>query len=349
MDSYAPAWRLVVDGVDVSPKAGHRLLRLALTEKRGAEADELTLELSDSDGRLALPAKGGACTLSLGWIDTQSGRQLAMIDKGRFKIDEIGHSGTPDKVTVRARSADLTGAFRRRRSQSWPAAGAQPGAGVPLREVLEEIGARNGLTAVISDELAGRTMGHLAQTNESDAAFLARLGRRFDAIATVKAGRLLFGPAGAGRTLGGAALEVAQITRADGDQHSYKAPDRGAHSGVVALWRDRASASTKEVTVGASDNPRRLQKIHASEAAARQAAEAAQGRMKRGKAEFSLTLARGRPDLFAERPVRLAGWKPEIDGAGWIIVTATHAIDGSGGLTTRIECELGRDGDGGET
>lgn len=349
-DSVAPAWRLVVDGVDISARAGHRLLGLTLTEKRGAEADELTLEISDHDGRLALPPKGGVCTLQLGVTDTRTGRALVMIDKGSFKIDEVGHSGSPDKVSVRARSADLTGAFRRRRSQSWPPASATGEASQPVRlgDVLDEIAARNGLTAVVAPEMADRTLPHLAQTSESDAAFLARLGRRFDAVATVKAGRLLFGPAGAGKAMSGVDLQTALIKRRDGDQHTYKAADRGAFAGVIAQWRDRAAAETREVVVGSEENARRLSRVYASEDAARQAAEAAMGRIKRGKAEFSLSLARGRPDLFAERPARVSGFKPQIDGAGWVIATATHAIAGDGGLTTRIECELGGDDDQGE-
>lgn len=54
-----------------------------------------------------------------------------------------------------------------------------------------------------------------------------------------------------------------------------------------------------------------------------------------GPTTFSLTLARGRPDLYPESPVRLTGFKQEIDDIKWVIKEVTHHLR-EGGLTTEL-------------
>lgn len=325
------AWKLVVDGRDIGKDARPRLISLSLTEKRGSEADELEIQLSDHDKKLRIPPTGALITLSLGWRDISNGG-LTLVDKGRFKVDERSHAGSPDVLTIRARSADLTRAYRRRRSTSW--------SGTTLGAVVSEIAGRNALDAAVSPELSAVPIAFLEQQNESDAALIARLGRRYDAVATVKAGALIFSAMGRGQTAKGVTLPGASLSRVDGDRHSWKSAERGAYSGVVAVWQDRAAAERKEVVVGDEDNARRLGRTYASEAAARSAAQAEMSRINRGKAEFSLTLAAGRADLFPERRLKVTGFKPEIDAADWLIVEARHAVAGEG-FVTSLQMELG--------
>ena len=52
----------------------------------------------------------------------------------------------------------------------------------------------------------------------------------------------------------------------------------------------------------------------AGKATAENGARAAYKKIKRGAAEFKLTLAQGRPDLYPETPVQVAGFKADIDG-----------------------------------
>lgn len=326
-------WRLVVDGQDIAPRAGHRLLSLTLTEKRGVDADELNVDLTDHDDRLALPPEGARIRLALGWRDAETGQIIDLIDKGGFKVDEILHQGALDHLSIIARSADLSGDFRRRRSQSW--------AQTTLGRVLQEVADRNDLALSVDPGMAARPLPHLAQDRESDTAFLARLGRRFDAVATVKSGVLLFGPPGRGRTPSGRALPAIRLTRRSGDNHSYSRAARDAYGGVIAQWRDRAGAETREVVVGSETGARRLGRLYASEDAARTAAQAEMDKLQRGAAEFTLNLAWGRPDIGPEQPITVAGFKPEIDGTDWIVTEATHALDGSGGLRTALKCERG--------
>lgn len=320
-----PAWRVVLDGQDLTARIRPRLLDLTLTEERGGQADQLDLRVHDHDGHMALPKRGVELTVAIGWEDG------GLIEKGRFKVDEVEHSGAPDIISVRARSADLTHPMRARRERSWH--------GVALRDVLNALAGEHGLQARIAPELASIAIPHLDQAGESDVHLLTRLGQRFDAVATVKAGTLLFLPIGSGQTAGGVALPNAEITRASGDQHRYGVADREAYSGVRAYWHDKAGANRKSALAGVSGNAKRLRQTFSSKQEAEQHAKAEWQRVQRGAATFSLSLALGRADLYPEQAVRVRGFKPEIDGAQWLVAKTTHTITGSNGFTTALELE----------
>lgn len=61
-------------------------------------------------------------------------------------------------------------------------------------------------------------------------------------------------------------------------------------------------------------------------------------KIQRGVAEFSITLAVGRPDLYPETPAVVQGFKPEIDAEAWLITEVSHKLD-SGGYTASIQFE----------
>ena len=168
----APDYRLEVEGKDISAAVQPRLISLTLTEGRANSADQLEIELDDADGQLAIPRKEAEIALAIGW----KGQQL--VDKGSFVVDEAEHSGTPDRVTIRARSADLGGEIRTRQEKSWH--------DTTLGTVLAELAQRNSLTHKIDKALAAIKVDHLDQTNESDMHLITRLARKHDAVATVK-------------------------------------------------------------------------------------------------------------------------------------------------------------------
>ncbi|MEX2964248.1 phage late control D family protein [Microbulbifer sp. TYP-18] len=318
-----PAWRVTLDGRDLTDTLAPRLIELSLSEHRGGEADELTLRLQDHDGRLALPERGAELTVALGWQD--SGLQ----NKGRFRVDEIEHSGAPDRLTLRARSADLTAALRNRRERSWDQ--------TTLGQILKTLAGEHQLTPRIAADLAQIAIPHLDQT-ESDANLLTRLGRRHDAVATIKAGRLLFFPVGQGTNASGQPLPTATIRRSDGDRHRYHIADRDSYTGVRADWHDSENAERKTVLVGDGDDAKQLKESFASEQEAKQAARAEWQRIQRSLATMSYQLALGRADLYPEQPVRLEGFKAEIDQTDWLIASCRHIVGGQG-FTTAIELE----------
>jgi len=219
------------------------------------------------------------------------------------------------------------------------------------KTVMEQIGdplvhlVRNaidhGLEPAIEEALGWANPGHINQTGESDGHLLTRLGRQFDAIATIKAGRLLFMPIGKSRTAGGTALPGITIARQDGDSHTYQNLEGNSdYSGVKANWYDVATAVTQTV-LAEDDNAEKfktLLEMFSTEEEARNAANAEWNRIKRGRFTMSLTLALGQPTLLPETPVALSGWSDDITAHAWICGPVEHTLNGSG-LVTKVELE----------
>lgn len=330
----APTYRLVVAGKDITPKLSARLESLSLTEGRDNQADQLDLVLLDHDGQVIIPSKEAEIELYIGW----EGQPL--IDKGSFVVDEVEHSGAPDKLTIRARAADMGGEIRTRQEKSWHS--------TTLGNVLAEIAKRNSLTHKVDQALAAIKVAHLDQTNESDMHFITRLARKHDAVATVKKKHLLFMPINGTKNSKGQSLPVVTITRADGDQHRWATSARDAFDGVRAWWSNSVNGKRKEVIAGKKTrNMKTLKETYASEQDALEAARSEMQRLERGGATFTLSLAIGRPEITAQSPIAVRGFKPEIDGQDWLVKEVTHRIDGGSGWTSQVQMERGAQEDNG--
>ncbi|MHB7567416.1 phage late control D family protein [Citrobacter braakii] len=349
LNSKSPAFSIVIEGKDVTTVLDTRLMSLTLTDYRGFEADQLDLELDDADGLIALPRRGAVIQLALGW------KGQPLFPKGAFTVDEIEHSGVPDRLTIRARSADFRETLNTRREKSWHQ--------TTVGEVVKEIAARHNLKMALGKDLTDKALDHLDQTNESDASFLMKLARQYGAIASVKDGNLLFIRQGQGRTASGKPLPVITITRKSGDGHRFTLADRGAYTGVIASWlhtrepRKKKTTSVKrrrkktttpkepeakqgDYLVGTDENVLVLNRTYANRSNAERAAKMQWERLQRGVASFSLQLAEGRADLYTEMPVKVTGFKQPIDDAEWTITTLTHSVSPDNGFTTSMELEV---------
>lgn len=357
-----PDFMLKVNSKDVTTNIRDRLISLTLTDNRGFEADQLDIELDDADGQVAMPVRGAVVTLFFGWVGQ------ALIGKGSFTVDEVEHHGAPDTMTIRARSADFRGSLNSRREASYHE--------TTLGDIVTQIAGRNNLKPMLADGFASIGVAHIDQTQETDAKFLTRLASLYGAVAAVKAGRLLFIRPGNGVTIGGKPIPQMTITRKDGDRHSFSIADRGAYTGVSASWLHIKDPKPKKVKLqrkpkvqhlralqhpaakkskakavktpeakegdylaGSEDNVFTLTTVYSSKATAMRAAKAKWEKLQRGVAEFSLTLAMGRADLYPETPVRVSGFKSVIDAQPWIISKVTHSLSNSG-FTTQLDFEV---------
>ncbi|HFE1796837.1 TPA: phage late control D family protein [Yersinia enterocolitica] len=347
----APDYSITVDSIDKSGGIKKRLMSLTLTDNRGFEADQLDIELDDSDGKLVLPRRGAKIAVALGWQGS------ALIDKGVFTVDEIEHSGAPDKLTIRARSADFRETLNIRRDHSYHKA--------TIGGIIKTIAERNKLTPTLNKAMYDLTVDHIDQTNESDGNFITWLAKQYGAIAAVKNGNLLFIRQGQAKTASGIPIPVMMIIRSLGDGHQFSMADRGAYTGVVANWlntrttekpvvkvkrkRKRKATSTAkpkepeekqgEYLIGTDDNVLTLRTTYASKHNAQRAAKSNWERLQRGAAKFSIQLAKGRADLYPEVPVKVTGFKKQIDDADWTLVTVTHSVSDTG-FTTALELEV---------
>jgi phage protein D len=346
-----------VNSKDITADISPRLISLTMTDNRGFEADQLDIELDDADGQVAMPPRGAVISLFLGW------KGQPLISKGDFTVDEIEHHGAPDAMTIRARSADFRGSLNSRREASYH--------DTTLGDVIAQVARRNNLTPMVGDGLAAIKVSHIDQTQETDAAFLTRIATLNGAVAAIKAGRLLLLRPGGGVTAGGKPIPQVTLTRQDGDQHSFSIADRGAYTGVTAGWlhtkdpkpikvkvkrKPKTPSAQKaqhpaakvvkpvearqgEYMAGSEDNLFAITTVYATQAAAMRAAKAKWDKLQRGVAEFSLTLAIGRADLFPETPVAVSGFKAVIDAQPWLISKVTHNLS-ERGFTTALNFEV---------
>jgi phage protein D len=341
-DPYPRAlWQVTLEEEDLMTALEPRLIQLTLTDNPGLEADTLDITLSDADGLLDIPLRGVTLTLALGRSD------MGLIDKGRYTVDEVEHSGTPDQLTIKARSANLRETLLVKKERSWH--------GVTVGAIVQKIAAEHGLTPAVSPELASMPVSHMDQQGESDASFLTRLGGIYDAMTAVKNDNLIFFAIGSGTSIGGEPLPVVTITRAAGDRHRFCVADADGAAGVKATYWDKKSGKQGEVLIRESDINKGappsdrvasgggkiqvLRHNYASQAAAKKAATAALKKALRGASTFDLTLALGRPDIIPEVSATVRGWKPAIDGTAWRVVKVTHQLSASG-LSTALELEL---------
>lgn len=355
-----PQAELTIDGRRFGTQAMSRIISISLTDKRGFEADEMTIELDDHDGTIAIPKTGSKITLKLGYQET------GLVEKGEYLVSEFTASGSPDRLSITARAADLAETLAEQVEKSWHKK--------TLYEIIETISKKHGYPYKIAERYKQEKIAHIDQTNESDASFMSRLAEQYDAIATVKNGKLLFIPAGESQTASGQPIPPTIITRASGDSHSFTYSSTNSYQAVRAYYTDKKTGQKKEVIVNKdnaypnkkttqqtktvkgktfkakkkeNDNKKvntdgqkikTLRHLYATENGAWAGARSAYKKLKRGTAQFSITLAVGRPDLFPETPASVVGFKPEIDAEQWLITEAAHKLDG-GGYTTAITLE----------
>jgi phage protein D len=218
-----PVFKVLVGGTDVTRRLEAHLSSMTLVACRDDHADQLELEFEDTAGRIAMPRKGVSIEVSLGF-DTEG-----MCLQGSYIVDEVEHRGAPDTITVRARSARMAGPLAMRKERSW--------SDTTVGHIVSVIAGEHGLTPRVSSKLANEPIAQLDQT-ESDMALLRRVGKHFDAVATVKHGRLIFAPIGEAKTANGIDLPTLVIRRASGDRHHFQEIDRSAYTGVRARWYD---------------------------------------------------------------------------------------------------------------
>lgn len=230
-----PVAMLTINGKPFGTNAVSRISSISLTDKCGFEADELTITLDDSDGLLSLPPKAAEITLAIGYMET------GVVDKGKYKITEVSWSGAPDTISITAQSADISDKFAESVEKSWHKK--------QLKDIIGEIAQKHGYEPIIGKAYEKEMIDHIDQSNESDAAFIARLAQRYDAVATVKGGRLLFVNAGEATNASGDKLPTIALTRNDGDSFNFRYSSTESYNAVRAYYIDKKTGKKQEVVI----------------------------------------------------------------------------------------------------
>jgi phage protein D len=319
-----PAWSISADGQDLTEALAERLLSLRVTDKSGLESDTLDLRIADPRGELAMPALNATLEVSLGY------QGAGLVRMGAFVVDALELANPPRVLSIQAHGADLTASLRDRRTEGHE--------DTTVGEVAQTIAQRHGLAAAVSPALAERTLARVDQTNESDIGFLTRLGRWFDALVAIKAGRLLITQRGQGVSVDGQALGVVACAESDVLSWRYQHDQSDTPATVEARTYDPDTATDTRVSAAVSGEDGgskvTLRESFRDPALAQTAATSYATSAQRNSRTLSMLLP-GRPAMAAETPLALTGFHTDIDGR-WIVTTATHRID-QGGYLTEVE------------
>jgi len=231
-----PAFRILANDKDITDKIRDRLLTLSVSDEAGWKADQFELSLDDRGGLIAMPDIGTELAVEIGYVETGLQRM------GLFRVDEIDIGIDPQTLTVSATAVDMSATLKSRKTRAWDE--------VTLGDIVEAIAAQHGLEAHISPSLASLDYEHLDQTNESDFHFLSRLSRDHDAVAAVKAGKLMYIKRGEAKSASGQAVQLVTIRRKQLTSGNITRAERGKYKSVKASWHDVRAGERASLTAG---------------------------------------------------------------------------------------------------
>ena len=323
-----PAFRLDVEGEDVTERVRHHLVELRVTLTADSSSDTLQITLSDAPGVLARPAAEREVRVSLGYRETGL-RALGVYYHSETDIEII-----PRRMVLRATAAD----FRRRstlkapKSRAWQA--------TTLGQVVADIASEHGYEPRVAPALAGAAIGHIDQTGESDMHLLRRLARGYDATVKAAGGYLVMMPRGAARSAGsGAALPTYTASPIGGTVLAGRVSWRGRpkYNSVVASYHDIAAGALVHVTAGSGDPAFVIREPRADRASAVADAAARLARLQRQTATLDLSVV-GDPSLAAQGRIVTSGWGDGADGT-WTISRTTHTL-ATDGFRSQVSAEI---------
>lgn len=332
-----PAYRVRIDDVDITAVVDDRLISLVVSDESGYQSDSASLVIDDRDGRVALPRRGVRMQVEIGYraVEHQEGQEnqeeqaVGLVSMGSFTVDEVVPSGPPDIITIRARAIDFRETLKQRKTRAWEDT---------IGSIVSSIAGEHSLQPRVHADLAGISVPHIDQTEESDLAFLTRLGRRYDAAAKPAGSSLMFVPLGRSESATGRPTNIRTIHKKQANRHRAVLADRSRFQSVRAHWRDLAQGSQETVSVGQGDPVDTLPRTYPTEAEARAAATSRLNELNRDKSSLTLTLHPGDPLVSAGARLTVIGFRTGINGE-WIATRVIHNLIKSTGYTTRLTAQ----------
>lgn len=321
-----PVIHVSVNGQDVSSGVAGRLISGEVVLHQGGHADQATLVLSNWDGRLAKPPRGGMMEVSAGFADS------GVASLGQYIISDVTKLGPVATFHVCGHAADLKQGLKQQRMRSFQQQ--------TLGTILSTIAGENALMPALDATLAAITIPLLVQAHESDLHLITRLARQHGALGSIKAGRLVFVPRGAGTSASGASLPPIIVRPEDLEgEFSLSASDRPKRGTVKAHHFDRGKgARVLHQANGTGDGPDYfLPHLHGSDDQADKACAARAKDFKAQKRRFEGTFKSGLNAAIPGVPLMSAGFGDD-DDRSWIIKTTSHHF-GPGGYVTHFTAE----------
>lgn len=173
-----PKFIVTYNGKNITDDITRYLVDLSVTDVLSGESDEVSIQLEDSEGRWRgpwYPTKKDKITVSLGYDDE-------LFEFGTFEVDEIEHSGPPDKVDLRAIAAGISKQMRTNKSVAHE--------GKTLKGIAQAVAESNGLE--LMGEIRDISIRRVTQNRETDLAFLKRTADMYGYVFTVRDSKVVF-------------------------------------------------------------------------------------------------------------------------------------------------------------
>lgn len=314
----APAFRVEIDGRDVTIGLKARGVEISITDEAEFASDTLSLTVFD-EGDLRIPKPGQRVKAWLGYGD-----EIQYF--GEYVVSDVEVSS--DRIVVGASGFDALSELKSVRNKSY---------GGTIKSIVSQIASQYALEARVEGSLGEKSI-ELLQANESDLHFLTRVCLDFHAQLRINDGKLIVKERGTGLSVSGRELDEILLAPEDvSPGWRVRFDRRESYSSVVASWRDLLRSEIKTVRVGSGDPAFTIKKVFASRDFAEAAAAARFASLTQAQASF-LFSGPGNPRLRAERIVRVVDFRPGIPER-WFVTRAEHTL-GDGGYRVSVSCEV---------
>lgn len=322
-----------IAGHDVASAFAPYLLDFSYKDNIGGKADEVQLSLHNRDGKFTgewMLKKGLPVDASIVCTDWEGPGGTISLPCGSFKIDEVELSGPPEKISIKAVSADLTGPLRdTKKTRAWE--------NTSLSGVAGQIAGENGLSLFY--QAPDHSFQRQDQRNESDLQFLNRIAGDRGCHCKVHNGKLAIFDAESAESAG-ASLTIPK----SGDMYSPKsysfklASSQTAYKDAKAEYTDPKTGTTHKAEVKSSRESKggaaktlnlQVRVENATQAMALGRAKLHQENMKEETVTIEIM---GCPKIAAGQTVELADFGA-FSGT-YSVKTATHKISTSGYSTS---------------
>lgn len=315
----AAAFAVSYNGKIISGPLAAQLLSITYTDKTAGEADELEIEIEDSNGnwrRGWYPDKGATLVARIGW----PGKLLSC---GEFEVDEVAQTGPPSVVSIRGLAAGLTKSVRTKRSKAFE--------NQTLGQIAGHFAKQHGLTIV--GNIRPVTIERCTQSQSRDLKFLKKLAKEYGYVFSLRGKQLVFTDI---YSLEGS-NPVVTLNEADIVSYSFIDKRTDTYEGAELRYHNPKHRRTIKArhAAGTSDTSGdtlivRRKSENQTQATAQ--AKAALHWANRRSTECSITLE-GRPEIVAGVVVRLSAEFGRVGGL-YYVETSTHRVGRGTGYET---------------
>ncbi|HEC0486936.1 TPA: phage late control D family protein [Pseudomonas aeruginosa] len=317
-----------------------RLVDWEHVDAAGVESDQLKLTVN-IEGLDGMPSVDGELGLRVGYKET------GLVDKGKFVVQRRTPQLFPNMLLIVATAApfkvrDETG-FKARRSASYGP--------TTLGALFRQVVGRHGFSPRVAPDLDAIPIDHVDQSNETDAAFLTRLARRYDAVTKPVDDLFVLARRGQTKTLSGKPLPPVTLSVTKDNKPGSRSfiaasvdeDSRVRFKGCKTTWWDGSSGTECVVDVG--EEPfKKVRQRYQNEAEAKAAAEGELRKSKREVGKLRVDCP-GNPAFGAEGLLVLDDTWPSYMRGTWSIdkVTASGSRQQSYRCTIEASYPEGRE------